>query len=89
MRMSHDFPANVAYFHFHSYNSRTTFVMSRMSFSFIFSPDSREVLACFLKTVARQSDDTRTPFIRVSQNFRIVNSPGSRHSHDRRTTVAR
>ena len=26
VRVSHDFPANVAYFHFHSYGSRTTFV---------------------------------------------------------------
>ena len=69
-----------------------------MSLNFIFSPDSREVLACFLKTVARPSYGTRTTFVRVSREFSIVNSPKfhgdrfatlARTSHVRRTTVAR
>ena len=50
----------------------TTFV--RMSLCFIFSQDSRELFACFLKNIARQSYDCRTTFVRVSRNFRIVNS---------------
>ena len=83
-RVSHDFPANVSYFHLirttvtrYSCECRTTFVrMSlRMSLSFVFSPDSREVFACCLRTVARPSCDTRTTFIRVSQKIRIVISP--------------
>ena len=82
VRVSHDFPANVSNFHFNSYESR----------SFIFSPDSREFFACCLKTVARPT------FVRVSQTFRIVNSPKfrgdrfatfARTSRDRRATVAR
>ena len=91
VRVSHDFPTNVAYFHFHSYDSRATFVRVshdiRTNVAFIFSPDSREVFACFLKTVARPSYDTRTTFVRVSQKFRIVNSPKFRG--DRFATLAR
>ena len=76
----------------HSCECGTTFVP--MSLSLIFSPNSREFFACCLKTVARPSCDTRTTFVRVSRKFRIVNSlnfaaTGSRHSHERRATVAR
>ena len=59
----------------------------RMSLSFIFSPDSREVFACFLKTVVQPSYDTRTTFVRVLQKIGIVNSPKFRG--DTRTTVLR
>ena len=58
-----------------------------MSLSFIFSPDSREVFACFLKTVARPLCDTRTTFVRMSQKFHIVNWPKFRS--DRFPTLAR
>ena len=46
-----------------------TFV--RMSLSFIFSPDSRGVFACFLKTVTQLLYNIRTSVA----NFRDVNSP--------------
>ena len=54
VRVSHDFPANVTYFHLNLYDSPATFMrvsrdictnVVRMSLSFIFSPDSREVFA--------------------------------------------
>ena len=38
----------------------------RMSLSFIFLPDSREVFACFLKTVTRLSYDIRTSVAKIS-----------------------
>ena len=68
VRVSHDFPRNVAYFHFHSYVSRATLV--RVSLSFIFSPDSLEVFPCFLKTVARPSYDiqiSHCKFVKISR----------------------
>ena len=43
VRVSHDFPVNLTYFHLNLYDSRTTFI--RMSLSFIFSPNSGEVFA--------------------------------------------
>ena len=81
----HDFPANVTYFHLNSYDRRATFVrvsptFVRMSLSFIFSPDSREVFA-------RLSRDTHVTFVRVSRKFRIVNSPKFRS--DKFATLAR
>ena len=59
VRVSHDFSANVTYFHLNSHDSHATFVrvshnihtcecrttFIRMSLSFIFSPDSCEVFA--------------------------------------------
>ena len=68
---------------------RTTFV--RMSLSFIFSPDSREIFTCCLKTVARPSCDTRTTFVRVSPiishcKFAKISR---RQVRDIRTNVAR
>ena len=69
----------------HSCECRTTFI--RMSLSFIFSPDSHEVFACFLKTVARPSWDTHTRFIRVSRKFRNFFSPKFRG--DRFATLTR
>ena len=70
VRVSHDVPTNVAYFH--SYDSRETFVRvsheirTNVAFSFIVSPDSREVFACFLKTVARLSYNIRTSVAKIS-----------------------
>ena len=72
-----------------SYECRATFV--RMSLSFIFSPDSREVFARLsrdrLATLARHSYECRENFaLEIRQNFAATSS---RHSHDRRATVAR
>ena len=75
----------------HSCECRTTFV--RMSLSFIFSPDSRRVFACFLKTVARPSCDMSCE---CRENFALfICQRGDRFatlaqtSRDRHTTVAR
>ena len=76
----------------------------RMSLSFIFSPDSREVFACFLKTVERLS--CRTTFVRHSyecseiishckfaessrRQVRDTRANDVRLSHDSRATVLR
>ena len=70
----------------------------RMSLSFVFSPDSREVFACFLKTVARLSYDIRTSvatflhckFVKSSRRqVRDICTNVVRLSHERRATVAR
>ena len=62
------------------------------------SPDSREMFACFLKTVERLAYDIHTAIVRVSRNFRIVNSPKfrsdmfatlARTSYDCHQTIAR
>ena len=69
-------------------------IRASVALSFIFSPVSREVFARLSGPLC----DTRTTFVRVSQKFRIVNSPKfrgnkfatlARTSRDRRTTVAR
>ena len=58
-----------------------------MSLSFIFSPDSHEVFAYFLKTVAQVSYDIRTSVAKFSHcKFAKISR---RHSYDRRSSVAR
>ena len=60
-------------------------------FVLFFSPDSREVFACFLKTVARPSHDTRMTFVasvsRILHCLFVKNS--RRQVRDTRTNVAR
>ena len=57
MRVSHDVSTNVALF---------SFSFLRMSVSFIFSPDSHQVFACFLKTVTQLSYFIRTSVTKIS-----------------------
>ena len=66
VRVSHDFPANVAHFRFHSYDSRES--VARHSYESRLVLFSRQIVArCsrFLKTVARPLYDTCTTFVRM------------------------
>ena len=77
VRVSHDFPANVTYFHLNSYDSRATFVRV-----------SRDIRA----SVARHSYECRLVLFsrqmvtRFSQDCRAT---VVRHSRDIRTSVAK
>ena len=57
MRVFHDVSTNVALF---------SFSFLRMLVSFIFSPDYREVFACFLKTVTQLSYYIRMSVTKIS-----------------------
>ena len=62
--------------------------LARMSLSFIFSPDSRELFECFLKNVARQSYNIRTSVAKLSDcKLAKFVATGLRHSHKHRTIV--
>ena len=70
----------------------------RMSLSFIISPDSLEMFACFRKTVARLSYDIRRSFAKIlhckfakvsRHEVRNTRMKVVRLSHDSRVTVLR
>ena len=100
MRVTPDFPANVAYFQFNSYDSRATIraIVARLSYECRFVLFSRQIVARFSHVVSRLSRDRRAKLARhsyecrehfallIRQNFAAT---GSRHSHERRATVAR
>ena len=100
MRVSHDFPANVTYFHLNSYDSRATFVrvsrdihasVARHSYECRLVLFSRQIVARFSQdcraTVMRHSHDICTS---VTKNSHCKFAKISRRQVcDTRTTVAR
>ena len=96
VRVSHDFPTNVALFYYHSYDSRATFVRVSHDICRLVLLSRRIVARCshvFLilsrdchTILARHSYECRVNFaLNIRHNFAAT---GSRHSHERRTTVA-
>ena len=93
MRVSHDFPANVTYFHLNSYDSRATFVrVSRdIRTNVRLGLFSRQIVARFSQdcraTVVRHSRDIRTSVAKISHcKFAKLSR---RQVRDTRTDVAR
>ena len=62
VRMSHDFSANVAYFHFNSYDSRAIFVQDECRLVIF----SRQIVTRFSHVFSRLSRDCRATFTRHS-----------------------
>ena len=101
VRVSHDFPVNVTYFHLNSYNTRATFVRVSRKFRIVNSPKFR---GDKFATLARTSRDRlakyfgekiRIKFFNIFKNFatssRLVCDTRklSGHSCDTRTNVVR
>ena len=84
VRVSHDFPANVTYFHLNSYDSRATYECRLILFS-------RQIVVRFSQdcraTVVRHSRDIRTSVAKISHcKFTKISRQQVR---DTRTDVAR
>ena len=82
--MSHNFPANVTYFHLNSYDSRTTFMRVSRLFS-------RQIVARFSQdccaTVVQHTRDIRTSVAKISHcKFAKISR---RQVRDTRTNIAR
>ena len=84
VRVSHDFPANVTYFHLNSYDARHSYECCLVLFS-------RQIVARFSQdcraTVLRHSRDIRTSVAKISHcKFAKISR---RQVHDTRKNVAR
>ena len=97
VRVSHDFPANVTYFHLNSYDSHAT--LARYSYECHLVLFSRQIVARFSQdcraTVVRHSHDIRTSVTKISHSkfAKILHSKfakiSRRQVRDTRMNVAR